>query len=145
MGKMGKFTVSGLENLRKQLDRVQEREVDAFVESCAKELAARLLARVIRRTQPGNYAKEIEVTAKRDSKNHKKGDTYKKRVNPSGKMGGTLRRGWTAQTHGEAAAGSGRKVPGVQEAKEYIDRLDISRRGENLVIEIINPVEYALT
>ena len=33
--------------------------------------------------------------AKRNSKKHKKGETYKKRVLPDGKTMGTLRRGWT--------------------------------------------------
>ena len=68
-------------------------------------MAARLLEKVIKRTKPGNYSKEIEVTAKRDSKYHKKGDKYKKKVTP--KKGGTLRRGWTAETHEEAVNGNG--------------------------------------
>lgn len=88
-----------------------------FVESCAKELAARLLAKVVRHTPVGNYSREVEVVAKKDSKNHKKGDTYKKKINPSGKMGGTLRRGWTI--------GEIKKDVGIYS------------------IEIINPVEYA--
>ena len=82
MGKMGKFTASDLKKLQKQLNKIQAGDVNAFVESCAKELAARLLAKVIKRTPVGDYSKEVEVTAKKDSKNHKKGDTYKKKVNP---------------------------------------------------------------
>lgn len=46
-------------------------QVELFIESCAKELAARLLAKVIKRTPVGEYP------------------------NSSGKKGGTLRRGWT--------------------------------------------------
>jgi hypothetical protein len=46
-------------------------QMDQFFESCAKELAARLLAKVIKRTPVGQYPAE------------------------SGKKGGTLRRGWT--------------------------------------------------
>ena len=42
------------------------------MEACAKELAARLLAKVIKRTPVGQYP------------------------SGSGKVGGTLRRGWTA-------------------------------------------------
>lgn len=145
MGRMGSFSVEGLEGLQEQLDRVREEDAEAFVEGCAKELAARLLAKVIRRTPVGDYSKEIEVTAKRDSKNHKKGDTYKKKVNLSGKIGGTLRRGWTSQTHEEAASGSGKYVPGVMEAKEYVDSLRISCQGGVYTVEIVNPVEYALT
>lgn len=48
-----------------------EKQIRMFYERCAKELVARLLAKVIKRTPVGVY---------------KKG---------SGKTGGTLRRGWT--------------------------------------------------
>lgn len=143
MGKMGSFKASDLKKLQKQLNKIKDGDVDTFVEECAKELAARLLTKVIKRTPVGDYSKEIEVTAKRDSKNHKKGETYKKKVNPSGKMGGTLRRGWTAKTHEEAASGSGKHIPGVEEAKGYVDSLKINHYGDTVVIEIVNPVEYA--
>ena len=61
--------------------------------------------------------------------NHKKGDVYKKKVNPSGKKGGTLRRGWTGQKKASA--------------QEYADSLTIHHFGDTYVIEIVNPVEYA--
>lgn len=141
MGKMGNFTISDLKKLQDQLNKLQSGNVKAFVESCAKELAARLLAKVIKRTPVGDYSKEVEVTAKRDSKNHKKGDTYKKRINPSGKMGGTLRRGWTSKSHKEAESGTGKSS--VSEGIAYADSLKINHYGGFLVIEIINPVEYA--
>ncbi len=141
MGKTGKFSVAGLKRLQSQLNRIQASDMDAFVESLARELAARLLAKAIRRTPVGDYSKEIEVTAKRDSKYHKKGDVYKKRVNPSGKMGGTLRRGWISQTHEEASGGKGTVT--AEKAREYADSMEIRREGNNLVIEIANPVYYA--
>lgn len=141
MGKMGNFTISDLKKLQDQLNKLQSGNVETFVESCAKELAARLLAKVIKRTPVGDYSKEVEVTAKRDSKNHKKGDTYKKRINPSGKMGGTLRRGWTSKSHKEAESGTGKSS--VSEGIAYADSLKINHYGGFLVIEIINPVEYA--
>lgn len=93
MAKMGKFSDDGLKKLQKQLSRMRQEHVEAFLQACARELAARLLAKVIRRTPVGDYSKEVRVVAKRDSKHHKKGDVYTKRVNPSGKQGGTLRRG----------------------------------------------------
>jgi len=113
MGNMGKFTASDLKNLQKQLNKIKDGNVDAFVESCAKELAARLLAKVIKRTPVGQYPKS------------------------SGKKGGTLRRGWTAKTHEEAANG------GKANAKAYVDSLSIEHVGNELIIEIVNPVEYA--
>ncbi len=139
MANMGGFSVAGMKKLQKQLNKIQQGNVEAFIDACAKELAARLLAKVIKRTPVGDYSKEIEVVAKRNSKHHNKGDTYTKKVNPSGKMGGTLRRGWTSKTHEEAASGSGKG----ENAKAYADSLTIHHYGNPLVIEIVNPVEYA--
>ena len=55
MGRMGKFTASDLTRLQNQLNKIQAGNAEAFVESCAKELAARLLKKVIKRTQVGDY------------------------------------------------------------------------------------------
>lgn len=138
MGNMGSFNANQLRRFQGKLNEIKPEDVSGFIDACAKELAARLLATVIKRTLPGDYSKEVEVVAKRDSKNHKKGDKYTKRVNPSGKVGGTLRRGWTAKTHEEAAGGSGRK-----DAKAYAESLTVNHFGDMIVIEIVNPVEYA--
>lgn len=117
MAKMGKFDADALKSFQRNLNELaNEDAINAFCEECAKELAARLLRKVIKRTPVGDYIKEIEVTAKRNSKYHKKGDTYTKKVNPSGKQGGTLRKGWTAK---------------------------INHFGDVYVIEITNPVDYA--
>ena len=75
MAKTGSFKADGLKKLQKQLNKIQQDQMQAFVEECAKELAARLLAKVIKRTPVGDYSREIEVVAKKDSKHHKKGDT----------------------------------------------------------------------
>ncbi|MCD7828516.1 MAG: HK97 gp10 family phage protein [Clostridiales bacterium] len=63
---------NGLKELEQQLKALQNSEREAFMEACTKELAARLLGKVIKRTPVGDYP------------------------NSSGKKGGTLRRGWTA-------------------------------------------------
>lgn len=73
--KYGKFDIEGLKELQNKLQKLQD--PDAFCESCAKELAARLLTKVIKRTPVGQYPVG------------------------SGKTGGTLRRGWTT---GKSAA-----------------------------------------
>lgn len=127
MPRFGSFNLSGMKELQKNLQKLKD--TDKFAEACAKELAARLLAMVIKRTPVGDYSKEIEVTAKRDGKKHKKGETYKKRVNPSGKKGGTLRRGWT----------DGKQ----QDATAYVNSLTVNHFGNTYVIELVNPVEYA--
>lgn len=141
MAKMGKFSAADLKKLQKKLNELQGEQVNAFVEACAKELAARLLAKVIKRTPVGDYSEQIQVIAKKDSKHHKKGETYAKTINPSGKKGGTLRRGWTSQTHEEAEKGNG--TPNATVAAQYANSLKINHDGNNLIIEIVNPVEYA--
>lgn len=74
MAKNGKVDVKGLENFRKNIEKsLGSNQINEFIESCAKELAARLLAKVIKRTPVGQYPKS------------------------SGKKGGTLRRGWTGE------------------------------------------------
>lgn len=115
MAKMGKFTVKGLDELQKKLKKLEEHS-DEFMGACIKELAARLYAMVVKETPVGDYDIYVEVTAKRDSKNHKKGDTYMK-AKSTGKMGGTLRRGWMVGP--------------------------IIKEGNTIKVEIFNPVEYA--
>lgn len=80
-------------------------QMDVFFTACAKELAARLLAKVIKRTPVGQYE------------------------SGSGKVGGTLRRGWTAGQQANASS--------------YANSLKVKKVGTDYVIEIINPVEYA--
>lgn len=120
---------------------MEQHDLDAFCESCAKALAAQLLRLVIQKTPVGDYSIEQKYTAKRDSKHHKKGDVYRKWLNPSGKLGGTLRRGWTAETHEEAAGGKG--SPSREQVQQYAESLHVERRGGMLTMEIMNPVEYA--
>ena len=76
MGRMGNFNIDGLKKFRDELNKLQD--PDKFVEACAKELAARLLAMVVKRTPVGEYPKS------------------------SGKKGGTLRRGWTGEKRSSA-------------------------------------------
>jgi len=105
MGKNGKIEFDELKELRKNVERLSKSQVVEFMESCAKELAARLLAKVIKRTPVGQYP------------------------SGSGKVGGTLRRGWTAGKD--------------QNATAYAKSLKIHHFGGTYVIEIVNPIEYA--
>ena len=118
MGKMGKFDCKGLKDFQQQLGKLQN--PDDFVESCAKELAARLLRLVIKRTPVGNYSGDsYTCSSKQTHKGHK----------VPGKKGGTLRRGWTGSKRSSA--------------KGYADSLTVHHFGNTYVIEIVNPVEYA--
>ena len=99
-----KIDCKQLEQLRDSLEAMA-RNSDDFFEAASREIAARLLAKVIKRTPVGTYPSN------------------------SGKVGGTLRRGWTAGTN--------------QAATSYADSLTVHHFGDTYVIEIINPVEYA--
>lgn len=94
MARSGKVDFSDLKKFRDNLEKnLCSDEISLFIESCAKELAARLYAKVEKRTPTGNYPAS------------------------TGKVGGTLKRGWTIG--------------------------EIERQNGIVSIEIINPVEYA--
>lgn len=93
MAKWGKVDYEQFLKLQKRLEQLEKIDRDQFCRDVAKELAARLLAKVIKRTPVGQYPPK------------------------SGLMGGTLRRGWTAE--------------------------QITKIGNMYQIEIINPVHYA--
>ena len=106
MANGGKVDYRQLREFQKQLrTQLSGKQLDLFIESCAKELAARLLAKVIKRTPVGQYP------------------------SGSGKVGGTLRRGWTG---GKSQAGSA-----------FAGNLKVNHFGDTYVIEVENPVEYA--
>lgn len=97
-------------------------QTDQFFTSCAKELAARLLAKVIKRTPVGQYP------------------------SGSGKVGGTLRRGWTTESTGDVdhdskAAMYNNMFGGSGTVSK--SKMTVNKVGNDYVIEIINPVEYA--
>lgn len=129
MGSFGGFSAAQLKKLQKDLNKLQGNDLDAFLETCAKELAARLLAKVIKRTPVGEYDKPVKFTTK---------DGKEVSFTPkSGKKGGTLRRGWTTQK------GAGSEGLKTSSASQYVDTLKINHFGNTYVIEIVNPVEYA--
>lgn len=80
MARNGTVNLQELEAFRQKMEQKLGNNVHSFIEACAKELAARLLAKVIKRTPVGKYPKG------------------------SGKKGGTLRRGWTAGKQQDATA-----------------------------------------
>jgi len=113
MGRWGKADFKDLIALQDKLDRLQEKDVEVFCQQAAKELAARLLAKVIKRTPVGQYPKS------------------------AGKKGGTLRRGWTANSEQDAING-GQNDPTV-----FANSLKVTHDGGVYRIEIVNPVTYA--
>lgn len=134
MAGLGSFDIKGLEKLQKDLNRVKEPQLNEFLEACAKELAARLLAKIIKRTPVGDYD-----TYWTDSDGTRIVDENNKPIalKKSPKKGGTLRRGWTAQK------GSGASGLNTRGAKQFVDTLKVNHFGDTYVIEIINSVYYA--
>ncbi len=103
MARMGKVDFSELQKFVDKVETVlDEDQMQLFMEACAKELATRLLTKVIKRTPVGVYPDRV---------------------------GGTLRRGWTAE-----------KQQGVM---TYVNSLNVTHSGDSFTIEIVNPVEYA--
>lgn len=74
MSKWGKIDASQLKALQKQISALSDQQMHLFYVAAAKELAARLLRKVKKRTPVGQYP------------------------SGSGRTGGTLRRGWTIDT-----------------------------------------------
>lgn len=105
MAKWGSCDFKQLKALQDRIEKLQKAELKKFCEAVSKELAARLLAKVIKRTPVGQYPAS------------------------SGKVGGTLRRGWTGEKQQNAAA--------------YAQSLPVKQSGHTYEITIINPVEYA--
>jgi len=71
VARWGRVDYKQFQDLQKRMERLQEAARHEFFEAAAKELAARLLAKVIKRTPTGQYPAS------------------------TGKKGGTLKRGWT--------------------------------------------------
>lgn len=132
MVKWGKCNFEELKELQKKLQKLEQEDLNEFMEACAKDLAARLLTKVIKRTPVGDAP---EYTGETDEDR----EWYDKYW--GGYTGGTLRRGWTANTQEEAASGNGQPTAG--EITEYANGLKISYTGGIYTIEIVNPVEYA--
>ncbi len=105
MAKWGSCDFKQLKALQDRIEKLQKAELKKFCEAVSKELAARLLAKVIKRTPVGQYPAG------------------------SGKVGGTLRRGWTGEKQ--------------QNATAYAQSLPVKQSGHTYEITIINPVEYA--
>lgn len=105
MARWGNCDFRQLQKLQQNMQKLESVDLDLFCKQCAKELAARLLRKVIKRTPVGQYPSS------------------------TGKVGGTLRRGWTG----------GKKV----NVKSYVNSLPITKVGTNYHIEIINLTEYS--
>lgn len=115
-----RVNIRELKQMQKKMEKLGK-EYDKFCEAMAKEIAARLLAKVIKRTpvaDPDNWKTPVK--------------DY---------VGGTLRRGWTANSHREAELGVA--FGGGDGASKFAKGLNVTKNGSIYEIEIINPVDYA--
>lgn len=101
--KWGSTDFDELLEFQKQFEQITDKELEKFFVDTAKELAARFLELVIPETPVGIYPAS------------------------TGKVGGTLRRGWTAG----------------QSEESYVYTIQVVKTGNAYEIEIYNPVEYA--
>lgn len=93
----GTFDISAIKGLQAKINKIANSDTQAFMKECANDLAARLLRYAKMRTPVGRYPKG------------------------SGKVGGTLRRGWSQVNNG----------------------VEVAYSGGVYTVDIINPVEYA--
>lgn len=105
MARWGKCDFRQLKRMQEKMEKLEYVDIDLFCKQVSKELAARLLGKVIKRTPVGKYPSS------------------------TGKVGGTLKKGWTG----------GKSMS----AKAYASSLPITKTGNVYEIEIINPVKYA--
>ena len=127
-----------LEDFRDKMQKLAERDAPRICDECAKELAGRLLTKVVKRTpvgvkpdKPENYTTRVTSENGR-TRTMLTAEGANWSSHWSGYVGGTLRRGWT----------NGRKVSNYT---EYAKALPVNVMNKNHIIDIINQVEYALT
>lgn len=119
----------------RQMGSKQEQEV--FYEACCKELAARLLRKVIKRTPVGEGTFEVVRDNAGAVQKHKRGKHKGKVKLKRLTNGGTLRRGWTASSEANAKAGN---APGVS---GYLGSMNVRHIGKYYEVTIKNVVSYA--
>lgn len=96
-----KVEFKGLEQFAEKLNKLKPDDINRFSEAAVKELAARLLRKVILRTPVGQYPKS------------------------TGKKGGTLRRGWSI---GEVVKVGGNYKIEVINPTEYASYVEFGHR-----------------
>lgn len=98
---------SGFKKLRQSLEKA--RVSDEFCKGLAKELAARLLRKVVKRTPVGDYSDTYEFVDTGDGKF----------LEESGKLGGELRRAWLTDNTLEVRGNGGVYTITIQNSMFY--------------------------
>lgn len=108
-----------LEDFTRKIEDLNKQQKEEFMKACCKELAARLLKKVIKRTKPGNY---------------------------ENKVGGTLRRGWTAEKTGDSKRDTTQAMYDNLFGSDQIisqKNMSVRKEGNTYIIDVTNAVEYA--
>lgn len=128
----------GLSELYAFRDELEKLEKDPeLMETLIKELAARMLRKVIKATPVGKRTMSDvldEGGEKVRFKSGKRKGLVRQRVT---RVGGTLRRGWTARSNEEAEGG------GKVDVEDYLKAVRVTKAGDTYQIVIENPVHYA--
>lgn len=114
--KWGKVDMRAFKDLQKRIEKM-DKDREVILEKVVKELATRLLSKVVKRTPVGDYSEK------------------------SGINGGTLRRGWTAESERQAELSSA--FGGDIGIKKFVESIQVTKKGTGYEIEIVNPVHYA--
>jgi len=132
----GKIDMKGLENFQKSLEKLNNTQRQQWNEATIKELAGRLLAKVIKRTpvgkppRPEKSNRTVKVTGTSGkTKSFLSADEVRYQQYWSGYKGGTLRRGWTG----------GKDI----DPYDFANSSKVMKSGNDYIIIIKNPVEYA--
>lgn len=149
MAAWGTCDFSELKQFAERLEKLED-DRQKFCEACARELAARFLRMVIRRTPAGRKPVFLDKNGEKKPNTEKvKGASGKSRSFLtregailqqywSGYSGGTLRRGWTAKTESEAEKNGKPADP-----TKYVAGMRVNKRGAVYEIVVYNPVHYA--
>jgi len=108
MGSFGNCNFDELKKLQERINKLEQSQIDKFCEACAKEVAARLLSKAIKRTPVGQYAAD------------------------SGKKGGTLRRNWSKANKNIEVKHVGKNYEiEIINPTEYADYVEFGHRTAN--------------
>ena len=109
---------SELKKLRQSLEKA--RVSDEFCKGLAKELAARLLRKVVNRTPVGDYSDTYEFVDAGDGKF----------LQESGKLGGELRRAWLTENTLEVRGNGGVYTITIQNSMFYASYVEYGHRQQ---------------
>lgn len=133
-----KSDFSQMKALKKRLeDAAGAKEAKEFNEACVRELAARFLAKVIKRTPTGLGAFEVIRDDKNNVVKYKRGKNKGKTKLQRLTNGGTLKRAWTASSESQAESGS------TPNAANFARNMKVKKIGTSYQVTITNPMQYA--